>query len=586
VEKFVNIYLILSLLILTIKLPLKYKLDLKIILVAVLYYLSARLGYYLVFENTTALPAWPPSGIAFALMILLGRTSWPGITIGALVANILAFWNNPELPAQTIITVSSLIAIGHTLETLTGNFLVKRWIKDDYPFTRARNTFRFLFVTLMMSLIGSLIGTLSLNMNGIVSASDFMRTWFSWWVGNVVGILLFTPFILSVVRKTSFVFHSEKLIEIIVFAGCLLVVFFIVRMDYLNATLIRALPFLLIPFLLWMAFRFELLAAITGVLAISLISIYSTIGNLGPFILSDANSSMILLQIFISVISISTIVLSATVTERLKAERDLTQFNENLEARVQERTKELHDQIDTRKSAEEKLQRINQELSKRNTELDNFVYSVSHDLRAPIASVLGLINLAKKDKDAAMKDVYLDKINNSALQQDTFIREILDQSRNSRLDVKKEEILFEPLIDETFNQLKFATSTGKSVEKIIQVNQSGPFFSDRWRLKVILNNIISNAIRYRNGKDPVIRVNVEINGNRAKLEVEDNGKGIAREHLDKVYRMFYRATDDGAGSGLGLYIVKETIDKLNGSISIESEVGKGTTVRFEIPEIL
>lgn len=569
----------------TIKLPLKYKLDLKIILVAVLYYLSAKLGYYLVFKGTTALPAWPPSGIAFALIILLGRSSWPGITIGALVANIMAFWNNPALPAQTIISVSSLIAVGHTLETLSGNFLVKVWIKDSYPFTRARDTFRFLFVALLMSLIGSLIGTFSLNVNGIVFVSDFVKTWFSWWVGNVVGILLFTPFILSVARKNSFVFHSEKLVEIIVFAACVIAMFFMVRMDFFNATLIRALPFLLIPFLLWMAFRFELLAAITGVLTISLISIYYTIGSLGPFILGDAYSSMILLQIFISVISISTIVLSATVNERLKAERDLTQFNETLEARVQERTKELNDEIDTRKMAEEKLQRSNQELSKRNTELDNFVYSVSHDLRAPIASVLGLINLARKDDDVAMKNTYLEKINNSALQQDNFIREILDQSRNSRLEVKKEEILFEPLIDETFNQLKFATSTGKSVEKVIQIKQNAPFFSDRWRLKVILNNIISNAIRYRNGKDPVIKVNVDVQGHHAKLEIEDNGKGIAKEHLDKVYRMFYRATDDGAGSGLGLYIVKETIDKLKGSIHIDSEVGKGTTVSIDIPEV-
>jgi signal transduction histidine kinase len=569
----------------TIKLPLKYKLDLKIILVAVLYYLSARLGYYLVFKDTTALPAWPPSGIAFALIILLGRSSWPGITIGALVANVMAFWNNPALPAQTIISVSSFIAIGHTLETLTGNFLVKTWIKDDYPFTRARDTFRFLFVALLMSLIGSLIGTFSLNLNGIVFVSDFVKTWFSWWVGNVVGILLFTPFILSVARKKSFVFHSEKLVEIIVFAVCVLGIFFIVRIDYFNVALIRALPFLLIPFLLWMAFRFELLAAITGVLTLSLISIYSTIADVGPFILSDPYSSMILLQIFVSVISISTIVLSATVTERLKAERDLTQFNENLEARVQERTKALNDEINTRKVTEEKLLRTNQELSKRNTELDNFVYSVSHDLRAPIASVLGLINLAKKDNDVAMKNTYLEKINNSALQQDNFIKEILDQSRNSRLEVKKEEIQFEPLIDETFNQLKFATSTGKSVEKVIQINQTAPFFSDRWRLKVILNNIISNAIRYRNGKDPVIRVNVNVDGHRAMLEVEDNGKGIAKEHLDKVYRMFYRATDDGAGSGLGLYIVKETIDKLKGSIRIDSEIGKGTTVSIEIPEV-
>jgi signal transduction histidine kinase len=571
---------------LTIKLPLKYKVDLKIVLMALLYYLSARLGYYLIFKDTTALPAWPPSGIAFALIILLGRASWPGITIGALVANIMAFWNNPTLPAQTIISASSFIAIGHTLETLAGNFFIKYWIKDDYPFTKAKNAFRFLFVTLLMGLIGSLVGTLSLNINGIVLISDFTKAWFSWWIGNVVGILLFTPFILSITRKKSFHFDSSKLVEVVIFAACLVAMFFLVRMEGFTDTLIRALPFLLIPFLLWMAFRFELLAAITGVLAISLLSIYFTMQGQGPFILSDSYNSMLLLQIFVGVISISTIVLSATVTERLKAERELLTFNETLEARVTERTQALHDEINTRKEAEEKLQKTNSELSKRNTELDNFVYSVSHDLRAPIASVLGLINLAKKDNDVEMKNIYLDKINNSALQQDNFIREILDQSRNSRLDVKKEEILFEPLIDETFNQLKFATSTGQSVERIVSVNQKSPFISDRWRIKVILNNIISNAIRYRNGKDPVIKVNVDIDDHTVKLEVEDNGKGIAKEHLDKVYRMFYRATDDGAGSGLGLYIVKEAIDKLNGSIRIESEVGKGTTVKLEIPEIV
>src|SRR6478752_3919580 len=103
-----------------IKLPLKYSVDLKIVGVALLYYFFARLGYFLAFENTTALPAWPPSGIAFALIILLGRPVWPGITIGSLIANIMAYWNHPSLPPQTIISISSMIALGQTLEALTG----------------------------------------------------------------------------------------------------------------------------------------------------------------------------------------------------------------------------------------------------------------------------------------------------------------------------------------------------------------------------------------------------------------------------------------------------------------------------------
>jgi len=321
------------------------------------------------------------------------------------------------------------------------------------------------------------------------------------------------------------------------------------------------------------------------VLFVSLVAMYVTVRGHGPFLLEGHFDSTLLLQIFICVMSISTLVLSATVRERTDAQNTLKSFNETLEAKVQERTKALNDEILTRKQAEAKLQKTNKELSKRNMELDNFVYSVSHDLRAPIASVLGLINLARHDKDPAMKDTYLDLINSSALQQDHFIREILDQSRNSRLEVRREEVMFQPIIDETFNQLSFATPTGKAVEKVIQVRQDRPFYCDRWRLKVILNNIISNAIRYRNGRDPVIKVDVEVNGKAAHVSIQDNGKGIAPEHLQKVCQMFYRATDDGAGSGLGLYIVKEAVDKLNGSLDIDSKVGEGTTVRLVIPEV-
>lgn len=566
--------------------PLKYQNDLRIIGVALLYFLAARLGYFLAFENTTVLPTWPPSGIAFALIILLRRSAWPGIAIGALLSNLMADWNSAALGTQTIIAISAVIAIGNTLEAVVGNFLVKTWIRDTFPFRHAKNTFRFLFVTLFVGLIGASVGTASLYLTSVITADHFIATLFSWWIRDVVGILLFTPLILAIAQGISQKFTPRKMIETAVFMLSVLSIYLLLQVDHLEATLERALPFLVLPFLLWLAFRFELIVAITGVVIAALISVYYTTVGGGPFVLAASGNSMLLLQIFIAVISISTIILSATVKERIDAQNDLLKFNENLEAMVQQRTRALNDEINTRKEVEERIQRTNMELSKRNTELDNFVYSVSHDLRAPIASVLGLINLARKDKDAAMKDMYLDMINKSAMQQDHFIKEILDQSRNSRLEVRREEIFFEPLIDETFTQLKFATPTGKSVEKIIQIKQEGPFYSDRWRLKVILNNIISNAIRYRNGKDPVIKVDIEITNHRASLAIEDNGKGIEKEHLPNVYKMFYRATDDGAGSGLGLYIVKEAIDKLNGDIQIDSTVGKGTRVHLQIPEII
>jgi len=568
-----------------IKLPLKYAIDVKIIGVALLYYLFARLGYFLAFENSTALPTWPPSGIAFALLILLGRSTWPGVTIGALVANVMAYWNSPNLSPQTIIAISSSIAMGSTLEALVGNYLVQGWIKASYPFRNAKNAFRFLFVTMIMCVVGAGMATITLYFYRITLPENLLTTGFSLWIGNVVGIVLFTPFVLAISQRHLFKISPEKGLEIGIFVLLITGIFGLLQVEYLRPTLERSLPFLVLPFLLWLAFRFNLMIAITGVLATSLFAMYLTIQGHGPFVLTDSYGSMLLLQIFISVIGISTIILSATVKERSEAQLKLKEFNLNLEGMIQERTKELHDEIATRKKAEETLHHTNQELTKRNTELDNFVYSVSHDLRAPIASVLGLINLAKKDIDLTMKDMYLDMIHKSALQQDNFIKEILDQSRNSRLEVKREEIVFEDLIEETFTQLRFATSTGKGVEKFVNVHQERPFYSDRWRLKVILNNIISNAIRYRNGKDPIINIDVDIQENAVILAITDNGKGIEKDHLPNVYKMFYRATDDGAGSGLGLYIVKETIEKLHGRINIESEVGKGTTVKMEIPEI-
>jgi signal transduction histidine kinase len=568
------------------ELSLKYNTDIRIVLVAALYSGSAWLGYFLAFPGNHLFSIWPPSGIAFALMILLGRSTWPGITIGALIANLMAFWNSEIISPQSVILISVSVAIGQTLETVTGNYLIKRWIAESYPFGRTKNTFRFLFVTLVMCMIGSSFVSGSLYITGVLPPESMAHHSFNGWASRVAGILLFTPFILSLAYKNTTGWKMNNMVESFLLVACLAGIYTLVQFEVFNGTLISALPYLLIPFLLWLAFRFDLFAGILVALGASLIAIYFTIHNQGPFILADSNNSMLLLQIFIGVVSISTIVLSATVSERSTVQHELKEFNANLEAMVQERTQALYDEINTRKDTEEKLIHTNEELSKRNAELDNFVYSVSHDLRAPIASVLGLINLARQDSDPEMRGLYLDKINHSAVQQDNFIREILDHSRNSRLEVRKEPIQFKSLIDETFDQLKFATSTGKSVKKVVRVEQEVDFVCDRWRLKVILNNLLSNSIRYRNGRDPVIKVKVAVTGHKAFLEIEDNGRGIAKEHIDNVCKMFYRATDDGAGSGLGLYIVKETIGKLNGELSIESEEGKGTKVKLEIPELI
>jgi len=561
----------------------KSNLDIKIVLVALLYYLSARLGLFMAFEGITT-PVWPSSGIAFALLLLLGRRTWPGITIGALIANILVFWNTHAGNASIIISTSTLVAAGNTLEAIVGCFLFKKVIDEKNPFTNINSTFKFLFIALTISLISSTIGTASQYFNQIINYDALTLNWFTWYVGDLVGVLIFTPLFLAWASKFKFDFSKSKILESLVFVVSLVLVIYLIQLDYVATTLQRAFPFLVMPFLLWLAFRFNLQTAMTGILIASAIAIIFTINNQGPFVLENSNSSLILLQIFLGVITVTTIIMSATVKERTEAQKTIEKFNENLEARIQERTKELNDEIQNRKKAQEKIKVSNRKLKKTNTELDSFVYSVSHDLRAPIASVKGLINLAKMEPDQNMIQDYLQMIDKSMDQQEDFIKEILDLSRNSRLNLEKEEISFKKIINDIFNQLKYDNSTDK-VKKKVKISAKHPFISDQRRLKVIFNNLISNAIRYSNGKQPEVSIDISVKDAKAKINVKDNGIGIEKEHLDKVFNMFYRATEQNTGSGLGLYIVKETVEKLNGSIHLESEPGKGTKVTLEIPSL-
>jgi signal transduction histidine kinase len=234
------------------------------------------------------------------------------------------------------------------------------------------------------------------------------------------------------------------------------------------------------------------------------------------------------------------------------------------------------------------LERSNDELRKSNKELDSFVYSVSHDLRAPLSSVLGVVGLC----ETATEDPFMLKnvglIKTSIKKLDGFIIDILDYSRNSRMEVTNCEIHFNELLSEVSNNLKFmGNEEQRKVSIRTIVNNGDPFYSDKSRLSIILNNLISNGMRYQNPQapDPFVEVEVNVSKSAASIRVKDNGVGIDKENHEKVFRMFYRVSNKSIGSGLGLYIVKEAVVKLNGTISLTSEVGKGTEFSIQIPNI-
>jgi PAS domain S-box-containing protein len=240
--------------------------------------------------------------------------------------------------------------------------------------------------------------------------------------------------------------------------------------------------------------------------------------------------------------------------------------------------------ITERKQNENQLINQFEELKKTNHELDKFVYSVSHDLRAPITSVLGLINLALKESPTTIQKNYLEMIDSSIQRMDRFIKEILDYSQNSRTALQQDQIGFEEIINEIKQDLQYLDGFEKT--KIsLRLNTSFEFYSDKHRIKILLINLFSNAIKFadRMKEQSIIEIAVDITPQTAEIKFHDNGIGIESSQLTKIFDMFYRATDRAKGSGLGLYITKEIVTKLKGSIAVEAEVGQYTTFTVLIP---
>lgn len=242
---------------------------------------------------------------------------------------------------------------------------------------------------------------------------------------------------------------------------------------------------------------------------------------------------------------------------------------------------------DERKHNEEALELSNRELRKSNQELDKFVYSVSHDLRAPLTSMLGIIDISEDVSEDIFIKKNLGMMKASIGKLDCFISDILEYSRNSRLEVKKERINFEEILNDISNNLKYMNRRNRMVEINVNIANEVPFVSDKYRLIIVLNNLISNAIRYQNPKAEKAFVNVRVNSNAKEtfIEIKDNGVGVRKEYHEKIFDMFYRISQNSEGSGLGLYIVKETIEKLKGKIEVESELEVGTIFNIHLPNL-
>lgn len=227
--------------------------------------------------------------------------------------------------------------------------------------------------------------------------------------------------------------------------------------------------------------------------------------------------------------------------------------------------------------------KVEEELKVRNAELDNFVYKVSHDLRAPLSSVLGLVNLSRLEgnKDNPME--YMDLIGEKIMALDNFIGDVLSHSKNLKMEVDIARVDLQKIIEQTFTDLGYLKGA-RQMKRTIKI-EGIEFYNDQWRISEIFRNLISNAIKYRQqGSDESeVMIKISVDHLCADITFADNGIGIKADSLNRIFEMFYRATDQSEGSGIGLYIVRNAVEKLGGQIKVASSPGQGTRFHILLP---
>lgn len=250
------------------------------------------------------------------------------------------------------------------------------------------------------------------------------------------------------------------------------------------------------------------------------------------------------------------------------------------EAEIKVAIENAYDLYHTRKQLRLKIE----DLEKTNNELNRFVYSVSHDLRAPIASVLGLVKVANIDvQDQSALELF-SKVDDSVHKLDLLVNNIIDYYKNSKATEEFTQVSIDDLVEDVLNHLHSGESR-ENVHVENEVIQDAIFYGDYFRVRIVLSHLIANAIKFKKPYQDKAKVDLtfKIEHDKVNITVKDHGVGILNEHVEQIFKMFFRGKDQMAGSGLGLYIVKEALSKMGGSIDVSSSPGKGAEFHIIIP---
>ena len=523
-----------------------------IIGLAAAYFVAGKFGLSLAFVNTSATAVWPPTGISLAALLLLGMRVWPGVFLGAFITN-LTTTGDP--------VSSTGIALGNTLEALAGAFLVTRFANGARAFERPQDVIKFAFFGALVSpVVSATIGAVTLALSGLAPWSDLGPIWSTWWLGDAGGALIFAPVLLTwatlEVKELTWRPVERSALIVAIIATGLLLFGGIGPLSPANDPL----AFLCFPALVWAAYRFGPREAATTVLLLALIADWGTLHGFGPFARGNQNQSLIYLQAFMGVAAVTALALAAAVLDRQRAQKTIQMTEQRL-----------------RMVAEESA-RIREE----------FLSIATHELRTPVAALRGYIQLGQHSLDRGQHERLRGTLKVALRQTDrlaTLIAQLLDasQMQTGRLKIERMPTDISSLVSSAVDAERLASEARPWV---VQIEPDLRANADPVRFEQVVVNLIDNAVKFSpSGGTVTVRLRDE--GGELRLEVGDQGIGIAPDRAARIFERFYRAHDDRgiSGLGLGLYISKQIIELHGGRIEVSSELGRGTTFVVALPRL-
>jgi signal transduction histidine kinase len=309
----------------------------KIITLAIVYHLAARVGLNMAYVQINTSPVWPPTGIALAALLIFGYRLWPGITLGVLLGSLLT---------GASVNLALGMAIGNTLEALFGAYLLNRFFSFHTAMDRIQDVVGLAIVSLFATTVSATIGTGTLVLTGMSGPDNIAAIWLTWWIGDLLGALVVAPALLVwFTRATLRLTNRLRLEGVALFSLLGLVTWYVFSNRPAVNIYNQALIYLVFPFIIWAALRFGQRGAATAVILVSGIAIWGTVQGVGPFSLQSKNDSLVLLQTFSAVVSLTALILAAATTERRRATEALRQRADEL-ATLNESSKTFLDNAD------------------------------------------------------------------------------------------------------------------------------------------------------------------------------------------------------------------------------------------------